>query len=156
MGLKVGDKAPLFELYNDREETTGLKDFAGRNVIVLFFPLAFTGVCTEELCTVRDGMSRYQKLGTDVVAISVDSVFTLQKFKQAEGLNFPLLSDFNKEVSRQYGALYDTFVMGMEGVSKRAAFVIDGEGVVRYAEVLKNAGDQPDYSAIETTLTELQ
>ncbi len=156
MALKIGDKAPLFQLYSDTQRQVSLADYNGKHLVLLFFPLAFTGTCTEELCTMRDALSEYQDLDTDVVAISVDSVFTLEKFKAAEGLNFPLLSDFNKEVSRQYGALYDTFVLGMEGVSKRAAFVIDPEGIVRYVEVLSSAGDQPDYSAIKETLAGLQ
>jgi peroxiredoxin len=155
MPLKVGDKAPLFTLYSDAKEEVSLTDYTGRRVVLLFFPLAFTGVCTEEMCTMRDSLEGYNALDADILAISVDSVFTLEKFREQEGLNFPLLSDFNKEVSRQYGALYDTFVLGMEGVSKRAAFVIDGQGVIRYAEVLGSAGDQPDYSAIRTTLGEL-
>ncbi|MEM9929528.1 MAG: redoxin domain-containing protein, partial [Bacteroidota bacterium] len=129
-----------------------LSDYAGRNVVVLFFPLAFTGVCTEELCTMRDALAEFNDLKTDVLAISVDSVFTLAKFKELEKLNFPLLSDFNKEVSRQYGSLYDTFVMGMEGVSKRSAFVVDENGVIRYAEVLDSAGDLPNFADIKETL----
>ena len=155
MPLKVGDKAPLFTLYSDEKKEVSLAEYRGRRLVVLFFPLAFTGTCTEELCTMRDALADYNELEADIVAISVDSVFTLERFKEAEGLNFPLLSDFNREVSRQYGALYDTFVLGMEGVSKRAAFVLDGEGIVRYAEVLASAGDQPDYSALRATLASL-
>jgi peroxiredoxin len=155
MSLKIGDKAPLFELFSDEKEPIALADYRDRQLVVLFFPLAFTDVCTEELCTFRDALADYNELGAEVVAISVDSVFTLARFKAAEGINFPLLSDFNKEVSRQYGALYDTFVLEMEGVSKRAAFVIDGEGVIRYAEVLASAGNQPDYPAIRATLAGL-
>jgi peroxiredoxin len=152
MPLKAGDKAPLFTLYSDKQEKVNLTDYRGRRLVVLFFPLAFTSVCTEEMCTMRDTLTEYNDLNTSVVGISVDSPFTLAKFREMEQLNFPLLSDFNKEVSRQYGALYDTFALGMQGVSKRAAFVIDEEGVIRYAEVLESAGDQPDYSAIQTTL----
>ena len=152
MKLKVGDKAPLFSLYSDEQESVSLADYRGRNLVLLFFPLAFTGVCTTEMCTMRDTLAAYNELDADVVAVSVDSPFTLARFKAAERLNFPLLSDFNKEVSRQYGALYDTFAFGMEGVSKRAAFVIDTEGVIRYAEVLESAGDEPDYSSIRETL----
>ena len=155
MKLKIGDKAPLFTLYSDTQQAVSLAEYRGSNLVLLFFPLAFTGVCTEELCTVRDALDTYNKLDAAVVAISVDSPFTLAKFKAAEGLTFPLLSDFNKEISRQYGALYETFVLGMEGVSKRSAFVIDGEGIIRYAEVLESAGDQPDYSAIQETLAQL-
>ena len=155
MPLKVGDKAPLFTLYSDEKKEVSLTDYRGRRLVVLFFPLAFTGTCTEELCTMRDALADYNELDADILAISVDSVFTLERFKAVEGLNFPLLSDFNKEVSRQYGALYDTFVLGMEGVSRRAAFVLDGEGIIRYAEVLASAGNQPDYSALRATLASL-
>ncbi|MEM1357903.1 MAG: redoxin domain-containing protein [Bacteroidota bacterium] len=152
MALKAGDKAPLFTLHASDTSEVSLSDYAGRNVIVLFFPLAFTGVCTEEMCTMRDALADYNGMNTDVVAISVDSPFTLAKFKESENLNFPLLSDFNKDVSRQYGALYDTFVLGMEGVSKRSAFVVDAEGIIRYAEVLESAGDLPNFAAIKETL----
>lgn len=155
MALKAGDKAPLFTLHASDTSEVNLSDYAGRNVVVLFFPLAFTGVCTAELCSMRDALADYNSMDTDVLAISVDSPFTLAKFKEAEGFNFPLLSDFNKEVSRQYGSLYDTFVFGMEGVSKRSAFVVDKEGVVRYAEVLESAGDLPNFAAVKETLASL-
>jgi peroxiredoxin len=121
----------------------------------LFFPLAFTGVCTTELCSVRDNMAVYGNLNAEVLAISVDSPFTLDRFKQEQNFNFPLLSDFNREVSRSYGALYENFVFGMRGVSKRSAFVVDKEGVVRYAEVLESAGDLPNFAAIQETLSQL-
>ena len=152
MAPKPGDKAPLFTLHASDTTEVSLADYAGRNVVLLFFPLAFTGVCTQELCTMRDALAEYNDLNAAVLAVSVDSPFTLAKFKELEKLNFPLLSDFNTEVSRQYGALYDTFVLGMEGVSKRAAFVIDAGGVVRYAEVLDNAGDLPNFTAVKETL----
>ena len=152
MPLKTGDKAPLFTLHASDTKEVSLKDYQGRNVVVLFFPLAFTGVCTEELCTMRDALADYNDMDTDVLAISVDSPFTLAKYKELEKLNFPLLSDFNKEVSRQYGSLYDTFAFGMQGVSKRSAFVVDKEGVIRYAEVLESAGELPNFAAIKETL----
>lgn len=155
MPLKAGDKAPLFTLHASDTTEVSLSDYTGRNVVILFFPLAFTGTCTEELCTMRDALAEFNDMDTDVVAISVDSPFTLAKFKETESLNFPLLSDFNKEVSRQYGSLYDTFVFGMEGVSKRSAFVVDKEGVIRYAEVLESAGDLPNFTAVKETLASL-
>ena len=155
MAIKAGDKAPLFTLHASDTSEVNLSDYAGRNVVVLFFPLAFTGVCTAELCSMRDALADYNNMDTDVLAISVDSPFTLAKFRESEGFNFPLLSDFNKEVSRQYGSLYDTFVFGMEGVSKRSAFVVDKEGVVRYAEVLESAGDLPNFAAVKETLASL-
>ena len=152
--LKIGDKAPLFTLHSDTTDPVSLSDYAGRSVVINFFPLAFTGTCTEQMCTMRDALAEYNGMDADVVAISVDSPFTLAKFKEAEQLNFPLLSDFNKEVSRQYGALYDNFVLDMRGVSKRAAFVVDGEGIIRYAEVLDSAGDLPNFAAIRETLAQ--
>lgn len=155
MSVQINDKAPTFTLYSDAKEEVSLSDYQGRNLLILFFPLAFTGVCTEELCSMRDALADYNNMDTDVVGISVDSVFTLEKFKEAEGLNFPLLSDFNKNVSRQYGALYDDFVLGMHGVSKRSAFIVDKEGTIRYAEVLDNAGDLPNFAAIKETLANL-
>ncbi len=125
------------------------------DVLILFFPLAFTGVCTEELCSTRDSLSVYEGLNTTVLAISVDSLFSLDQFKKQQNYNFDLLSDFNKTVSKNYGAFYEQFVLGMEGVSKRAAFVVDKEGVIAYAEVLEDAGQQPDFVAIKATLEQL-
>ena len=155
MKLKVGDKAPEFSLRaTDKSEVT-LGDYRDKNVVILFFPLAFTGVCTAELCSVRDNMNKYESLSADVLAISVDSLFTLGKFKESENLNFHLLSDFNKTASRSYGALYEDFVLGMKGVSKRSAFVVDGEGTIRYAEVLEDAGQQPDFVKIQEVLESL-
>ena len=156
MQLKVGDKAPSFTLRNTEKKEVSLEDYKGKNVVVLFFPLAFTGVCTEELCSVRDDMSSYESLGAEILAISVDSLFTLDRFKAEQEYNFDLLSDFNKEVSRAYGSMYDDFVLEMKGVSKRAAFVIDGEGTICYAEVLENAGDVPNFDLVKKTLESLK
>lgn len=155
MAIQVGDKAPAFTLVSDSTKQVSLSDYQGKNVVVLFFPLAFTGVCTTEMCSMRDNLSVYENLDTEIVAISVDSPFTLAKFKAENDLNFPLLSDFNKEVSRNYGALYEDFVLGLRGVSKRSAFVVDKEGQVRYAEVLESAGDLPNFAAIKETLSAL-
>ncbi len=148
MALQIGDKAPSFKLVNTDKQEVGLDDFQGKDLIVLFFPLAFTGVCTTELCTVRDDIGNYNNINTSIVAISVDSFATLGKFKEDQNLNFDLLSDFNKEVSASYGALYDEFVLGMKGVSKRSAFVIGDDGKIKYAEVLESAGDLPNFDAI--------
>lgn len=152
MTLQSGHAAPEFTLFSSDKNEVTLKDYRGQNVVLLFFPLAFTSVCTEELCTTRDNLHVYTGLNTQVLAISVDSPFTLEKFKAEQHLNFPLLSDFNKEVSKAYGALYEDFVFGMKGVSKRAVFVIDSEGVIRHSEVLENAGNMPDFGALRTAL----
>jgi peroxiredoxin len=155
MTLKIGDNAPEFALMDSDKKEVKLSDYKGKNVVLLFFPLAFTGVCTEELCSMRDNIADYNNLNADVLAVSVDSLFTLDKFKKEQNYNFPLLSDFNKEVSTTYGSLYETFVLGMKGVSKRSAFVIDKDGVIQYAEVLEDAGKKPDFEAIQATLQKL-
>lgn len=152
MSLKVGDTAPSFTLRDSDTNEVHLSDYKGSNVLLLFFPFAFTGVCTDELCSIRDNFNKYEDLGAKVLAISVDSPFTLAKYKEEQQYNFPLLSDFNKEVSRMYDALYEDFVLGLKGVSKRSAFVIDKYGTIRYAEVLDNAGDIPNFAAVQEAL----
>jgi peroxiredoxin len=155
MKLKVGDIAPSFTLISSDKKEVSLSDFNGKNLIVHFFPASFTGVCTTQLCTVRDAIATYHNSTCDVVAISVDLPFTLDKFKELQNLNFTLLSDFNKEASTAYDAIYENWILGLKGVSKRAAFVIDGNGVIQYAEVLESAGDLPNFSAINETLASL-
>ena len=155
MALQVGDKAPDFKLYNSDKQEVSLSDFTGKNVVVLFFPLAFTGVCTAELCEMRDNIATYSKLNAEILGISVDSLFTLEKFKAEQKLPFNLLSDFNKEVSSAYGSLYENFVLGMKGVSKRSAFVVDAEGTIQYAEVLEDAGKTPSFEAVQSALASL-
>lgn len=156
MLLSKGQSAPSFNLFNSEKNKVSLGDYSGNNLVILFFPQAFTGVCTTELCSVRDNLNVYTSLNAEVVGISVDSIFTLAKFKEEQGYNFPLLSDFNKEVSKAYGAFYDEFVFDMKGVSRRAAFVVDGKGTIQYAEVLESAGDLPNFEAIQATLSELK
>lgn len=153
MKLETGSIAPEFSLYSSDKKKVSLSDFKNKNVLLLFFPLAFTGVCTKELCNVRDNISIYNTSDAVVLGISVDSPQTLSKFKEEQHINFSLLSDFNKEVSEKYGCLYETFVMDMRGVSKRSAFVIGKDGRVHYAEVLENAGEEPDYEAIQKCLS---
>jgi len=155
MSIKVGDKAPNFTLRATDKSEISLEDYKGKNVVLLFFPLAFTGVCTTELCSIRDDYSAYNSMDAEVLALSVDSLFTLEKFKEEQSYQFPLLSDFNKEVSRAYGALYEDFVLGMKGVSRRAAFIIDADGIIKYTEVLESAGDLPNFSRIKETLSGL-
>lgn len=151
MSLKIGDLAPEFTLKDTEGNDVSLEQFKGKSVVLLFFPLAFTGVCTQELCAVRDTMSIYEELDAQVLAVSVDSFFTLQKFKDDQNLNFPLLSDFNKEVATAYGAIYEEF-FGMKGVAKRSAFVINGDGKIVYAEVLEKASDLPNFESIKSVL----
>jgi peroxiredoxin len=148
MSIQSGQSAPQFTLFSSELKEVSLADFKGKKVVLHFFPMAFTGVCTTQLCTMRDNFGYYNDLNAQILAVSVDSPFTLAKFKEENNYQFPLLSDFNKEVSTAYGAIYHDFVFGMKGVSKRAAFVIDQEQKVIYAEVLEVATDLPDFSAI--------
>ena len=152
MALSKGQKAPDFKLFSSELKEVSLSDFKGKKVVIHFFPMAFTGVCTTQLCTMRDTFGYYDGLGAEVLAISVDSPFTLAKFKEVNNYQFPLLSDFNKEVSREYGAYYDEFVFNLKGVAKRAAFVLDENHLVVYAQVLESAGDLPDFDAIRESL----
>ncbi len=158
MAVQKGDTAPDFTLYNTDKEAVTLSDQQGKkNVVLLFFPMAFTGVCTEELCNVRDNIPVYSNDNTEVYGISVDSPFTLENFKKQQNYNFSLLSDFNKTASTAYDSVYDTFTgMDLQGVSKRSAFVIDKKGVIQYAEVLESAGDQPNFDKIKETLNSLE
>jgi glutaredoxin-dependent peroxiredoxin len=155
MAIKPGDKAPEFTLKSSEKQDVSLSDYKGKNVVILFFPLAFTGTCTAELCSIRDNKNEFEDLNAQVLAISVDSLFALGQYKAAQQYNFPMLSDFNKEVSALYGCLYNEFIFGMRGVSKRAAFVVDKDGIISYAEVLENAGELPNFTAINQTLAGL-
>jgi glutaredoxin-dependent peroxiredoxin len=154
MTLKKGDKAPDFKLFDTNKEWISLSDLKDKNVLLLFFPLAFTSVCTKELCGVRDNLAFYNNTEAMVLGISVDSNATLAKFKEEQQLNFTLLSDFNKEASLAYDVLYENFGW-MKGVSKRSAFVIDKQGFIQYAEVLENAGEVPDFEGINKVLEHL-
>jgi len=155
MKISTGQHAPDFTLFDNAKNKVTLSELKGNNILLLFFPLAFTSVCTKELCSVRDNIGMYTKVNAKVFGISVDSLHTLAKFKEEQNLNFQLLSDFNKEASEAYGALYPVFGFNMKGVSKRAAFVIDKDGFVRYSEVLENASEIPNFKSIEKTLLNL-
>ncbi|HTK18880.1 MAG TPA: redoxin domain-containing protein [Mucilaginibacter sp.] len=148
MAIQPGQPAPPFTLVSSDKQQVSLSDFKGRKVVLHFFPFAFTGVCTAQLCTMRDNFGYYDGLNAQIIAVSVDSPATLAKFKEENNYNFLLLSDFNKTVSPQYGAFYEEFFLGLKGVAKRAAFVIDEEQKIVYAEVLEEAKDLPDFNAI--------
>lgn len=156
MKIEIGQPAPDFTLYDSAKNKVTLSDLKGQNVLLLFFPLAFTSTCTAELCSVRDNISFYNNVNAKVFGISVDALHTLARFKEDQQLNFTLLSDFNKDVSTSYGSLYEMFGYNMKGVSKRSAFVIDKKGIVRYAEVLENASEQPNFKNITLILEKLE
>ena len=156
MNIEIGKLASDFTLYDSAKNRITLSDMKGQNVLLLFFPLAFTSTCTAELCSIRDNISFYNNVNAKVFGISVDSLHTLAKYKSDQNLNFTLLSDFNKDVSLLYGSLYEMFGYNMKGVSKRSAFVVDKDGIVRYAEVLENAGEQPNFKNIALILEGLR
>ena len=154
MAATVGSKAPDFTLMNDKREEVTLSSQKGHPVVLAFFPAAFTGVCTKELCTFRDSMAKLNNAKAQVYGISVDTFFTLAAFKKDQNLNFPLLSDFNKEVIQAYGA-FNPDMIGLKGIAKRSTFVIDKDGVIRHAEVLDDARNEPSYDKVFETLSKL-
>ncbi len=155
MAIEIGQAAPDFSLRDTEKNIVTLSEQRGKSVLLLFFPLAFTGTCTKELCMTRDSMSAYNNMNTTVYGISVDSLFSLGKYKEEQNFNFTLLSDFNKKVSGDYGCLYEHFFNDMDGVAKRSAFVIDAAGLIQYAEVLEDAREIPDFDAIKKCLEQI-
>lgn len=150
-----GQPAPHFSLYNTEKKLISLDSLKGHNVLIHFFPLAFTSVCTAQLCHARDNMEIYTRLNCTVLGISIDTLFSLGEFRKQQGFTFDLLSDFNKTTVSDYGLYLDEFNYGMKGIGKRAAFVIDRDGIIRYAELTPTLGDQPDYMAIKSALEQL-
>lgn len=158
MGITVGDQAPDFTLKSksgDDMNDISLSDYRDqKNVVILFFPLAYTGVCTEEMCSVSSGLADYDALDAQVLGISVDSPFAQEAWAEKEGITIPLLSDFNKEVSAAYGSQFEDLI-GFKGVAKRSAFVVDKSGVVRFASVSDDPTELPDFDAIKACLQAL-
>ena len=155
MPVDVGSKAPDFTLTSQDRQPVKLSEQTGHPVVLAFFPAAFSGVCTKELCTFRDSMARLNQAKAKVFGISVDTFFTQKAFHDAQGYNFDLLSDFNKTAIRDYG-VFNEDMIGLKGIAKRAVFVIDKDGVVRHREVLEDARNEPDYDAVFKTLDGLK
>ena len=148
----VGQKAPDFTLVGTDLKPIQLADYKGKNVVLLFFPLAYTSVCTTEMCMARDDQSQYAELNAEVIGVSVDSPFVLKKFAEQNKLNFPLGSDFNKNVAEAYDTLFEGDFLGMSRFAKRSAFVIDREGILQYAEIT-DGKSLPDFEKIRTVLS---
>ncbi len=147
MSVDVGSKAPDFTLTNEERQPVTLSQHRGHPVVLAFFPAAFSSVCQKELCTFRDSMGRLNDAKAQVYGISVDTFFTLKAFHDAQKLTFPLLSDFNKEVIREYG-VFNPDMIGLRGIAKRAVFVLDRDGMVRHKEVLEDARNEPNYDEV--------
>jgi peroxiredoxin len=150
MAAEVGQKAPDFTLFDSAKQPTKLSDSKGKNVVLAFYPGAFTGVCTTEMCTFRDRFDSLNSMNAQVLGVSVDGIFAQKAFSDANNLNFPLLSDFNRETVEAYGVALPNFA-GMEGytASERAVFVIDKNGVIRFKWVGENPGVEPDYDEVQ-------
>jgi peroxiredoxin len=155
MAITSGQKAPAFTLVDQDKNMVSLESFKGKNVLLLFFPAAFTGVCTKEMCSTTDELAFYNKMNAQVFGISVDLPFSLGKFKELNKIEFPLLSDFNKEAITAYGVNEESWILGLKGVSKRAVFVVDKEGNVAYSEVMATAGEMPDFDKVKEALSKL-
>ena len=154
MSVDVGSKAPDFTLTNQDREPVTLSQLRGRPVVLAFFPAAFSSVCQKELCTFRDAMAQLNRANAQVFGISVDTFFSLKAFQDQQHLTFPLLSDFNKQVIRDYG-VFNEDMIGLKGIAKRAVFVIDKDGTVRHREVLDDARNEPNYQKVFESLASL-
>lgn len=149
MAVEIGKKAPEFKLYDTEKKERTLAEFAGKKVVLVFYPGAFTGVCTKEMCSFRDSLSKFNTVNAQVIGISVDSPFANKAFADQNRLVFPLLSDVNRQAVKAYDAYHDSFA-GLNGymTAKRSVFVIDKEGVVRYKWVSDNPGTEPNYDEV--------
>ncbi len=156
MALTIGSKAPAFTLFNTEKKEVSLTDFAGKLLVINFFPAAFTGVCTAQMCSNRDELSYYNNIGATVAGVSVDMPFTLGVFKSQNNINFDLLSDFNKKMIRDYDMYLEDFTLGLKGVAKRGVTVVDGSGTVVYAEETANPGTQVNFAALKDVLGKLR
>ena len=152
--IDVGATAPDFTLTNQDRQPVTLGSLRGRPVVLAFFPAAFSSVCTKELCTFRDSLARLNAASAQVFGVSVDTFFTLKAFQTDQKLDFPLLSDFNKQAIRDYG-VFNEDMIGLKGIAKRAVFVIDKDGIVRHREVLEDARNEPDYEKVFAALEAL-
>ena len=158
MAISVGSQAPDFTLKSKSPVDVEVKlsnNLGQKNTVVLFFPLAFTGVCTAEMCDVTAGLGDYQSLNADVIAISVDSPFAQAAWAAKEKIGITLASDLNKEVTKKYDVLFP-MLAGVGDTSARAAFVIDKAGVVQYAEQTPTPKDLPNFTAIKEVLAKLK
>lgn len=156
MALSVGTKAPDFKLFNTDKKEVSLADFKGKNLVMQFFPAAFTGVCTAQMCSSRDELSLYNDLNASVVGISVDMLFSLAEFKAKNAINFDLISDFNKTLIKDYDMVFENFAFGIKGVAARGTIVVDKDGVIQYVEVTPSPGDQVNFAALKAALEKLK
>lgn len=156
MALPIGTKAPDFKLFNTEKKEISLSDYKGKNLVINFFPAAFTGVCTAQVCNSRDEMADYNSMNAEVIGVSTDSPFALGAFKEKNKINFELLSDYNKKMIHDYDMYQVNFAAGMRGVAKRGVMVVDKEGVIQYVHVSPTPGDQIHFEDLKAALAKLK
>ena len=156
MNLSIGQQAPGFKLADAEKKERTLEEFRGKNVVLLFFPMAWTGACTKEMCAVEADYPSYENLNAVTIGISVDTLFAQKRFSEDNNLGHVLLlSDFNKETINAYGVVHHDFNWGYKDVAKRSTFVIDKEGIIRFIEILPSLGDFPNLDAVKNALASL-
>jgi glutaredoxin-dependent peroxiredoxin len=156
MSLTIGQKAPDFKLPDIDKNFRTLSEFKGKNVVLFFFPAAWTGACTKEMCSIQENYNAYSSMNAVTIGISTDTIFALKRFKEDYKLdNILLLSDYNKETIPAYDVVFNGFVVGYNNIAMRSTFLIDKEGVIRYKEILKAQGDQPDFEALQQAMKAL-
>ena len=156
MAIAVGTKAPPFTLFNTERKQVSLSDYTGNIVVINFFPAAFTGTCTAQMCSNRDESGYYNELGAVVLGISVDMPFSLKEFKEKNKINFELLSDFNKITIHEYDMYHCNFICGIRGVARRGVVVVDKNGSIAYAEETANPGTQVNFTALKEALSTIK
>ncbi len=156
MAVEIGQEAPGFSLYDHDRNERCLEEFRGKNVVLAFFPGAFTGVCTTEMCALRDQADEFNSLNAQVLGISVDPPFAQKAWADANNLNFPVLSDYNREVVNQYDVALPNLA-GLQGyvAANRAVFIVDKDGVVRYSWLAPSPANEPDYEEVRQALSQL-
>ena len=156
MAIAVGTKAPPFKLFNTERKEISLSDFAGQVIVIHFFPAAFTGTCTEQMCSSRDDLSFYNELGAKVIGISVDMPFALKVYKEQHQLNFDLLSDANKRMIHDYDMYHCNFICDIKGVAKRGVIVIGADGNIAYSEETANTRTQVNFAALKEAVQKIK
>lgn len=156
MAVKVGEKAPEFTLFDTEKKPRSLSEFSGKTVVLAFYPGAFTGVCTKEMCTLRDSLTKFNESNAQVIGISVDAPFANKAFASQNNLQFPLLCDYSREASKKYGGVYENF-SGLTGYSaaKRSVFVVDKKGNIHYIWITENPGLEPNYDEITKLIAKI-
>ena len=153
--IKVGQKAPDFKLLDKDKNEVTLEKFKGKNLIIFFYPMAGTGTCTKEMCSVQDDFKLYESMNASVVGISVDTIFAIKWFTEENKITYTLLSDFNKQTIKDYDVVHHDFAFGYKDVAKRSTFILDKDGIVRFIEILPSPGDLPNMSAIKEALQKI-